>query len=150
MPTTEITAHLDATPAQVWHELATRFGDLHLWAKGMSGCTLEPAGPVAVGTTRVVKVPGMGNLRETIVAFEPEAHLAYAVTGLPPLMKDVRSDWYLTPSGEGTSLRFVSSSRPGLGPVGKLLLPLLAGFTDKQLQGLVRGFSKHVARTVGG
>jgi hypothetical protein len=140
------TAQIEASPPEVWKVLAEDFGGIQRWAKGVPNCRLDGAGPVGVGTTRVIEVPRLFTLRETIVVFEAGAHLAYEVHGLPSLIQDLRSDWYLVPKDGGTEVRFVSSSRPGWGPVGKVVLGALRGQLDRGLRGMVRALKRHVER----
>ncbi|MCB9665252.1 MAG: SRPBCC family protein [Alphaproteobacteria bacterium] len=139
-------AHIEAPPAAVWAVLGEGYGDLGTWARLGASTHLEAPGPVGVGTTRVVVVPYLGSLRETIVAWEPEHLLVYEVHGLPGLVRSVQSTWTVDAEGEGTRVRMVSRVTSGWGLAGALSLKLSAQSIQSMLGRMVRALKRRVER----
>jgi hypothetical protein len=110
---------VEAPPEAVWAVLAERYDELDAWLWVVSGCELEEAGPVGMGTTRVVKATPLVTLRETIVAFEPLEAIAYDVHGVPWIYEHMRSDWTLAASDGGTEITLSTSVKPRLGWFGR-------------------------------
>lgn len=81
------------------------------------------------GAGREVRLTGGTRFTETVLAAEPDAHYAYRVdTTNAPGLRALLEDWRLTPSGDGTRLRWtfaadgpapfrllLTLARPGLG-----------------------------------
>ncbi|HWJ64838.1 MAG TPA: SRPBCC family protein [Acidimicrobiales bacterium] len=131
--------HLPHEPAAIWAVLA-RFDRIVDWAPKVSHSTSTTDQHEGVGAARRVQV-GRQALIETVTIWEPDRTLAYAITGLPPLVAGVTNRWDLNADTDGRTFVTMSSViDPGPGAKGKvgarvLRLPLgQAG--DSMLDGL--------------
>ena len=98
----------------------------------------EPEGIGAVRVFRSGKVTG----RDTIVELVQDRRLAYThVSSLP--IKNYRADVDLTPTVDGTEIRWVSAFNPKIPGTGRLMRKGLDGFVD----GLVNGLAEHATAT---
>ena len=91
----------------------------------------EPEGLGAVRIFRSGRVTG----RDTIAELVPDRRFSYThVSNLP--MKNYRADVDLEPSGDGTTIRWVSAFDPKFPGTGALLRRGLDGFVAKLANGL--------------
>ena len=136
----EHTAATTADPATVYALLRDGaswpvWGPLDSFELGRPG-DAEPEGVGAVRIFRSGRVTG----RDTIAELVPDRRFSYThVSSLP--IKNYRADIDLTPSGEGTSIRWVSAFDAKVPGTGGLLRRGLDGFVSK----LVHGLADHAA-----
>lgn len=110
-------AHVSATPEQVWALLADHEG-MSGWGRGITvSIDRQGAEPNGVGTVRRVTAPGPApDLVEEITEFEPGRRLGYkGVEGIP--LKNYRGTVSLAPEGSGTRITWTlqaDNKLPGL------------------------------------
>ena len=94
----------------------------------------EPEGVGAVRVLRSGKVTG----RDTIAELVPERRFAYTHASSLPV-KDYRGEIDLQPTGDGTSIRWVSTFAPKIPGTGPLLRRGLGRFIADMTNGLAAG-----------
>lgn len=111
--------HLAHDPSAIWAVLA-RFDRIVDWAPKVSHSTFTTEQHEGIGTARRVQV-GRQALIETVTIWEPERSLAYAITGLPPLVAGVTNRWDINADVDGrTFVTMTSVIDPGPGAKGKV------------------------------
>ncbi|MEW9520373.1 SRPBCC family protein [Streptomyces tubercidicus] len=117
-------AEVSAPPKAVYTALAD---DVAGWSRWFTGVARSAS--TQGGAGREVRLTGGTRFTETVLAAEPDAHYAYRVdTTNAPGLRALLEDWRLTPSGDGTRLRWtfaadgpapfrllLTLARPGLG-----------------------------------
>jgi hypothetical protein len=97
----------------------------------------EPEGIGAVRVLRRGRVEG----RDTIAELVPDRRFVYThVSSLP--VRDYRGEIDLEPSGEGTTIRWVSSFEPKIPGTGRLIRRGIDGFIAEMTNGLAEGAAK--------
>ena len=97
----------------------------------------EPEGIGAVRVLRRGRVEG----RDTIAELVPDRRFVYThVSSLP--VRDYRGEIDLEPSGDGTTIRWVSSFEPKIPGTGRLIRRGLDGFNSEMTNGLAEGAAK--------
>lgn len=113
-----------APPAAVWKLLA-QFDRIAEWSSAVDHSNYLTAREEGVGAGRRTQVGSMV-LREEITVWEPEVRLAYALQGLPPIVKEVVNDWTIVPDGAGSIVGLTARITPGDRPPMKLAARVLA------------------------
>jgi uncharacterized protein YndB with AHSA1/START domain len=135
-------ATTDAAPDAVWSLLGDRsswpaWSPLGSHSAERPGHDGTPDGPGAIARF----VTGRNRVREEIVELEPGRRLSYALlSGLP--LRDYRAVVELTPTGEGTHIRWSASFVPqrwGTGALYRLVL-------GRVIRGLVTGLAAAARR----
>ncbi|WP_395372346.1 SRPBCC family protein [Streptomyces tubercidicus] len=117
-------AEVSAPPKAVYAALADDVAGWSCWFTGVARSASTQG-----GAGREVRLTGGTRFTETVLAAEPDAHYAYRVdTTNAPGLRALLEDWRLTPSGDGTRLRWtfaadgpapfrllLTLARPGLG-----------------------------------
>ncbi len=96
----------------VWAVLAD-FGAISSWAPNVDHSCLLSDQNEGVGTVRRIQ-SARTTVVETVTVWEPGAALAYRITGLPPIIKELTNTWQLTESVG--SVRVVLTTRVDAGP----------------------------------
>lgn len=113
----ESSAESAADVATVWELLADHRGYAS-WGPWQQA-RLEREGappPNGVGAVRILRARPL-TMREQVVTFEPPSRLDYVLhAGLP--LRDYRASVTLTPSGEGTTLRWRAEFEPKIPGTG--------------------------------
>ena len=113
------------TGRETWSLLAD-FGGLARWAPGIDHSCLTTVRQEGVGTVRRVQV-GATVLLEEVTRWEPGRALAYAITGLPPLVGAVTTEWQLQPTGPAeTEVEVTTTVAGGRRPPQRLAAKLVA------------------------
>jgi carbon monoxide dehydrogenase subunit G len=132
------TATVAAPPRCAWEVLAD-FGALARWVPEVDHSSLLHGGSPGAGTARRVQV-GRTTLLETVTAWSPPDHLAYDITGLPPVLRHVANDWRLRAVDGGTEVTVTTTVDAGPRPpqrlVARLVARRLATTSDAMLAGL--------------
>ncbi len=127
---------------EVWAALAD-FGDIAAWADNADhSCLLGASGAptVGVGVTRRVQA-GRITLVERVVRWdEPEA-LAYAIDGLPPVIRSVTNEWRLVPTGGPTQVSLTTRVDCGPRPPQKLIARIAARRLAKASETMLSGLA---------
>jgi uncharacterized protein YndB with AHSA1/START domain len=137
MASSSVSRVVDAPVERVWEVLA-QFGEISRWGTGVDHSTLLTSGPVGPGTTRRVQV-GRNALRETITTWEPGSRLAYALVGLPPVVRSATNTWQVEAVPGGTKVTL--SSEVQAPPV---IVRLVARRMAKVGEQLVDGLHQHL------
>jgi uncharacterized protein YndB with AHSA1/START domain len=128
----DVTARSKASPDQVWALLA----DVRSWPRWapFDEATVEEG--EGAGELRRFR-SGRRTTRERVTAFDAPRHLGYElVSGIP--IRDYRADVTLTPSGEGTEIRWRSSFRARFPGTGGVARRGLQRFIQQTAEGLAR------------
>ncbi len=118
------------TPDRLWTVVADEFDTVGAWASTVDRSMASPGTPASNETDadRYCEVPGLGQTRERITAFDPVGLiLGYVVEadGMPTFLRSVESTWRITPLDSGEAeVRLTIDARVG-GASGRLLAPAL-------------------------
>lgn len=138
--------HLPHDPAAIWAVLA-RFDAIVEWAPKVSHSAFTTDQHEGVGTARRVQV-GRQALIETVTIWEPERSLAYAITGLPPLVDGVTNRWDLNTDTDGRTFVTMSSViDPGPGAKGKVGARVLKVPLGQAGDSMLDGLAAHLDRS---
>ena len=142
-----ISVHRSSTIAApisaVWDVLAD-FAAIVDWAPDVDHACLLTQHDVAlgegIGLTRRIQT-GRMTLLERVVTWNPPTTLAYAITGLPPVIRSTRNQWDLVESGpDRTQVTLTSTVDAGPRPPQQLIARIvgtrLAKASDSMLAGL--------------
>ncbi|MGW8555423.1 SRPBCC family protein [Streptomyces tubercidicus] len=134
-------AEVSAPPKAVYAALADDVAGWSYWFTGVarSASTQDGAG-------REVRLTGGTRFTETVLAAEPDAHYAYRVdTTNAPALRALLEDWRLTPSGDGTRLRWTFAAD---GPVPfRLLLTLARPGLGRAFRESARALDRRLTRS---
>lgn len=92
---------IEADPDEVWAALAD-FGAIARWVDDVDHSCLMTDQIDGIGTTRRIQV-GRTTLVERVVEWEPPTVLAYAIEGLPPVLRSVVNRWMIEPNEGATA-----------------------------------------------
>ena len=132
------TTSIARSPDHVWVALAD-FGGIGRWAPNVDHSCLTTERCEGVGTTRRVQV-GRNALLERVVEWEPGHRLAYAIEGMPPVVRSVTNTWNLDGSDGSTTVtlttRIETGPRPPQQAVARVLGRVMAKASREMLTGL--------------
>ena len=135
--------HLPHEASAIWAVLA-RFDGIVDWAPKVSHSVFTTDQHEGVGTGRRVQV-GRQALIETVTIWEPERSLAYAITGLPPLVAGVTNRWDLNADVDGrTFVTMASVIDPGPGAKGKIGAQVLKVPLGQAADSMLDGLAAHL------
>jgi hypothetical protein len=112
-----------APQADVWAAIGADPSTWIPWFPGLREGAFTSPPPHGVGTKRQVRVRGVGQYKETIVAWDEGSRMAYRVerTSLP-IARALMEDWVLEPHGDTTRVHWTFAIDPT--PVFRLSLRL--------------------------
>ena len=139
--------HLPHDPEEVWTVLAG-FDRIADWAPKVAHSTMTTEQREGIGTARRVQV-GRQALIETVTIWEPDRTLAYAITGLPPIVEGVTNRWDLGVDPVGTFVTLTSIIAAGSSPKGKVGARALRLPLGKASDGMLDGLAAHLAGGAG-
>ena len=132
---------ISASPAAIWEVLAD-FGALASWVPSITHSSLTTTRTEGPGTTRRVQA-GRTVLLERVVDWQPNETVAYAIEGLPNVVRSAQNRWTMRPVGADTADTEVSitstvdtGSRPPQKLVAVIVGRIMALTSDKLLAGL--------------
>lgn len=138
MATVERTAHIATPLAEVWAVLAN-YGAISQWAQNVEHSCLLTEDGEGLGAKRRIQV-GRATVVETVTKWEPNVSLAYAITGLPAVVRTCSNTWRLVETNSGTDVSIVSEvdagPRPPQQAIAKVVCRKLATTSDQMLAGL--------------
>jgi hypothetical protein len=138
---------VEAVPDYVWSTLAA-FEEISSWAKGVDHSAITSAQKQGVGATRRVQA-GRVTVLETIVEWSPPTRLAYAIEGLPKVVRGATNSWQLEPADGRTRVTLTSRVDPGSRIGGRIaaavIARLLGRVSDRLLDGLAAHCNEHSA-----
>lgn len=135
-------SRIPASTDAVWDELAC-FGDLARWAPDVEHSCLLHGGDLAVGLVRRVQV-GRATLLETVDDLDRGHRLGYRITGLPPVLREVRNTWTLEPDGPATVVSVTTTVDAGPRPPQQLIARLVARRLGRASDSMLAGLTAHV------
>jgi uncharacterized protein YndB with AHSA1/START domain len=147
MTSVERTGVIDAPRDLVWTALA-EFDAISDWAPDVDHSCLMTTQPDGVGATRRIQT-ARATIVETVTTWDPPGTLAYRITGLPPVLRDVTNTWRLTPSGDSTTVSLVTSIDAGPRPPQQLIARLAAKRFAAASERMIDGLARHLATTNG-
>ncbi|MGA5198364.1 SRPBCC family protein [Streptomyces exfoliatus] len=100
------TATLAAPPAAVYRSLAVEVGSMPAWFTSVASAV-----PNGDGAGRTVRLRGGILFEETVLASEPDVRYAYRVDATnAPGVTALAEEWFLSPTGRGTRLRWTMAA----------------------------------------
>ncbi|MCX5389137.1 SRPBCC family protein [Streptomyces sp. NPDC006482] len=110
-------ATLAAPPQAVYRSVAVEVGSLPAWFT-----PVVSAVPTGDGAGRTIRLRGGIRFEETILASEPDVRYAYRVDSTnAPGVTAMAEEWFLSPAGKGTHLRWIMAV-DGPAPLRTVLL----------------------------
>jgi hypothetical protein len=105
--------HVRAPQAEVWAAIGGDPSTWVAWFPGLREGAFTSPPPHGVGTKRQVSVRGVGQYKETIVAWDEGSRMAYRVdrTSLP-IARALLEDWVLEPHGDTTTVHWTFAIDP--------------------------------------
>lgn len=109
---------INASIDQAWDVLGNHFAEAQNWASSIehSEALNDKSLNGSTCTERGCKVDGMGEIKETLIAYDPVKHLlAYEIRqGLPKMVKFASNNWELIDMGNGqTKLKMKIEMKTG-------------------------------------
>lgn len=135
-----------ARPADVVWATIADFGDICRWAPDVDHSCLTTERSEGVGAVRRVQV-GRTALLERIVEWEPGRVLAYAIEGLPPVVRSATNTWVLHGSVGSTSVTLTSRIDTGPRPPQKLIARVLGRVMARTSRQMLAGLKTHLEET---
>lgn len=133
---------IERSPDDVWVALAD-FGGISRWAPNVDHSCLTTEERAGVGTVRRVQV-GRNALLERVVEWEPGQTLAYAIEGLPPVVRSVTNTWRLDGSGGSTTVTLTSRIDAGPRPPQKVAARVFGRVLAKASREMLTGLKAHL------
>jgi hypothetical protein len=131
----------------VWRTLAA-FDELSRWGKGIDHSSYTTALKQGVGATRRVQ-SGRSTVLERIVEWSPPTGFAYAIEGLPKLVRGVINGWELQPEGDGTRVTLTSRIDPGERIAERVAAAVVARVLARISDRLLDGLAEHCGQRGG-
>jgi carbon monoxide dehydrogenase subunit G len=129
---------VDATPEEVWAVLAD-FGGIARWVPTIDHSCVISEISEGVGAVRRIQV-GRTALLERVLEWEPGVALAYAIEGLPPVLRSVENRWTIVPVGDRTRValdtRVTAGPRPPHRLAARVATRRFGAVADQLLEGL--------------
>lgn len=140
------TRRIGRSAAEVWATLAD-FGAIATWVPSVDHSSLlnDPeARPDHLGLVRRVQI-GRRTLLERVVVWEEPTNLAYAITGLPKVVRSFANAWSLVPvDGGATEVTITSTLDCGPRPPQQLIAGLVGRTVGKESDGMLAGLADHL------
>jgi len=131
-----------APPASVWAILAD-LDALAIWATDIEHSCMITDQRDGVGATRRVQ-SGRLTLIECVTAWEPDRHLAYDITGLPPIVGRVSNGWTLASTAAGTRVSLAAAVDAGRRPDRAVIARVVARQLARANEMLLDGLATHL------
>lgn len=126
----------------VWAVLAD-FGAISRWAPNVDHSCLTTHATGGIGAARRIQT-GRNTVLETVVEWEPERRLAYAITGLPPVVGSVTNTWCLDELGATTAVTLTSGVDAGQRPPQQVVARVAGRALAKASRTMINGLDRHV------
>ena len=136
------TCRIPASTDAVWSVLA-RFGDLAQWAPDVDHSCVLRGGELTIGSVRRVQV-GRTALLETVDELEAGLHVGYRITGLPPVLREVRNSWSVASDGTATVVSITTTVDAGPRPPQQLVARLVARRLARASDSMLAGLAAHI------
>lgn len=141
METSE-TVTITAPADSIWAVLAD-FGRISAWAPNVDHSCLMSTQTEGVGMVRRIQV-GPATVVERVIGWEPGARLAYAIEGLPPVVRSVSNTWSLDEAYGVTTVTLTSSIDTGPRPPQKAIARGVARTLGKASVQMLNGLNGHL------
>ena len=146
MRTIAVTREIAAPRSAVWKVLAD-FPNIADWNGGVKKSYSTGGTDGGVGATRHCDLDPIGELEETVIAWEPERRMVVRIESAAKLpIKSAEVTFTLSSADGATPTELRYAYQPRFGPIGSLLGPLM----DRQLISGFEGFLADLDRTATG
>lgn len=144
------TATIARPVEDVWAVLAD-FGSISRWSPRVDHSVVITHGgseaEVGIGAVRRIQT-GRMTLLERVVVWDEPSTLAYAIEGLPPVVRAVRNEWQLTPDGAGrTTVALTSTIDCGPRPPQQLIARIVAWRLARESVSMLGGLAESLEET---
>lgn len=129
-------------PEDIWAVLAD-FGGISRWAPNVDHSCLATSQREGAGTVRRVQV-GRNALLERVVEWEPGEGLAYAIEGLPPVVRSVGNTWSLEADSGATRVTLRTRVDTGPRPPQQLVARAIGRVMGKASVQMLAGLKAHL------
>lgn len=139
---------IDASIDKAWEILGPQFENAQIWASSIkhSEALNDESLNGSTCTIRGCSVAGMGEIKETLLAYSPENHsLSYVIKeGMPKIVKYASNDWQLIDLGNGkTKLKMKVEMKTG-GFMGWMMRGMMKGKMTKLSAEIAEEFKFYV------
>ena len=150
MISVERTGFVSVRPGDVWRALAD-FALISTWAPNVDHSCLLTEQDAGVGTARRIQT-GRMTLVETVTTWTPPTDttrgvLAYAIAGLPPVVRSVTNSWGLTARTGGTAITLTSTVDAGPRPPHQLIARVVGRKLAAASEEMIDGLAEHITQT---
>jgi len=129
-------------PGDVWAALAD-FGGISWWAPNVDHSCLTTSQSEGAGTVRRVQV-GRNALLERVVEWEPGERLAYAIEGLPQVVRAAVNTWSLESDQNATAVTLRTHVDTGPQPPRQLVARVIGRAMSKASVQMLAGLKAHL------
>jgi uncharacterized protein YndB with AHSA1/START domain len=129
-------------PEDVWAVLAD-FGGISRWAPNVDHSCLTTSQREGAGAVRRVQV-GRNALLERVVEWEPGERLAYAIVGLPPVVRAAVNTWSLEADSGATRVTLRTRVDTGPRPPQHLVARAIGRVMGKASVQMLAGLKAHL------
>lgn len=129
-------------PEDIWAVLAD-FGGISRWAPNVDHSCLATSQREGAGTVRRVQV-GRNALLERVVEWEPGERLAYAIEGLPPVVRAAVNTWSLEADSGATRVTLRTRVDTGPRPPQHLVARAIGRVMGKASVQMLAGLKAHL------
>jgi len=129
-------------PEDVWAVLAD-FGGISRWAPNVDHSCLTTSQREGAGAVRRVQV-GRNALLERVVEWEPGERLAYAIVGLPPVVRAAVNTWSLEADSGATRVTLRTRVDTGPHPPQHLVARAIGRVMGKASVQMLAGLKAHL------
>lgn len=134
--------HIKTPPDRVWRVLAELDG-ISSWAPNVDHSCFTTDHTGGAGAVRRVQV-GRNALLERVTEWDPGHRLAYAVDGLPPVVRSATNTWELVESGDGTTVSLTTCVDAGPRPPQQLIAWMIGRVMAKASREMLGGLEQHL------
>ncbi len=135
-------------PEDIWAALAD-FGGISRWAPNVDHSCLTTSQREGAGTVRRVQV-GRNALLERVVEWAPGDRLAYAIEGLPPVVRAAVNTWTLEADDDATAVTLRTHVDTGAQPPRRVVARVIARLMGKASVQMLTGLKAHLEEAQSG
>jgi carbon monoxide dehydrogenase subunit G len=127
---------------QVWAMLAD-FGEISRWAPNVDHSCLTTEQAEGVGCVRRVQI-GRSALLEQVVQWEAGERLAYAIQGLPPVVRSAVNTWTVEADEGSTTVTLTTQVDAGPRPPQQAVARVIGKAMAKASRQMLDGLKAHI------
>lgn len=133
---------IEVSRDRVWAVLAD-FGAIAAWASNVDHSCLTTEQSMGVDCVRRVQV-GRNALLERVIDWQDRERLAYAIEGLPSVVRSAVNSWALEAHGDSTTVTLTTQINTGPRPPQQLVARVLRKAMGKASREMLAGLKTHV------